>query len=252
MERIFAEIDALQKEINIHRPFKKEILDQLKEYYKIGLTYTSNALEGNSLTESETKVVIEEGLTIGGKPLKDHLEAIGHAEAFDFLCKLTENKSISEEEIKKLHRLFYVHIDQKNAGQYRIVPTLITGSKYSLPPPKELPQLMHDLIPYIGQVRAEEHPVKAAALIHKKFVFIHPFIDGNGRVARLLMNLFLLQEGYNIVIIPPITRSEYIENLEIAHTNDKGFINFIARMAKECQKDYLRLIMPFRESTTPP
>lgn len=242
MKSILAEIDQIQKEIDAFKPFKKEILDLLKEYYKIGLTYSSNALEGNSLTESETKVVLEDGLTIGGKPLKDHFEALGHAEAYDFLYKIAKNKSISEEEIKKLHQLFYRRIDEKNAGKYRTVPALITGSKYPLPSPKEIPQLMHQLIPYISQERETKHPVEAAALAHMKFVFIHPFIDGNGRVARLLMNLLLLQDGYNIVIIPPIVRSEYIENLEKAHTDKKGFIHFIARMVKEGQRDYLRLI----------
>lgn len=247
MQNILNEIDQLQTEINSFKPFKKEVIALLKEYYKIGLTYTSNALEGNSLTESETKVILEDGLTIGGKPLKDHFEVLGHAEAYDLLFKLAKNKSISEEEIKKLHQLFYNRIDKKNAGNYRILPALITGSKYPLPSPKEIPQLMQKLIPYIAQIRTIKHPVEAAALVHKEFVFIHPFIDGNGRVARLLMNLLLLQEGYNIVIIPPILRSEYIENLEKAHTNEKGFINFISRMVRECQKDYLRLLSSLSE-----
>ncbi len=245
MGNIFSEIDQLQLEINACKPFQKEILDQLKEYYKIGLTYTSNALEGNSLTESETKIVVEEGLTIGGKPLRDHLEAVGHAEAFDFLYRIAKNRSISEEEIKKLHQLFYMHIDPTKAGCYRTIPVFVTGSKYPLPAPKELSHLMGECVLRMERMRKEKHPAEAAALIHKEFVFIHPFIDGNGRVARLLMNLFLLQEGFNIVIIPPAVRSEYIENLEKAHTDDRLFVQFIARMVKECQKDYLRLIANF-------
>lgn len=242
MPNIFEEIDQLQAEINSHKPFAKDILNQLKEYYKIGLTYSSNALEGNSLTISETKVVIEEGLTIGGKPLKDHFEALGHAEAYDLLFKLAKNKNLSEEEIKKLHKLFYLRIDKKNAGKYRKVPALITGSAYPLSKPAEISALMQKFVFQINQIRATKHPVEIAALAHKEFVFIHPFIDGNGRVARLLMNLILLQEGYNITIIPPAARSEYIADLEKAHVNDKDFIYFIARMVKECQRDYLRII----------
>jgi Fic family protein len=103
---------------------------------------------------------------------------------------------------------------------------------------------MKSLIPHIEKFRKEHHPVKAAALIHKEFVFIHPFTDGNGRTARLLMNLILLQEGYSIAIIPPITRREYIDSLELAHQNDEEFIHFIARMIRETQKDYLRLFAP--------
>ncbi len=242
MSNVFNEIDQLQEKINAHKPFKKDILNQLKEYYKIGLTYTSNALEGNSLTISETKVVLEDGLTIGGKPLKDHFEALGHAEAYDLLYKFAKNKSISEEEVKKLHQLFYARIDKKNAGKYRSVPALITGSQYPLPSPKDILDLMHKFISQSNQMRSVKHPVEVAALTHKEFVFIHPFIDGNGRVARLLMNLVLLQEGYNIVTIPPAVRSEYIADLEKAHVDDKDFIEFIARMVKECQLDYLRLI----------
>lgn len=242
MSNIFEEIDQLQAKINSHKPFTKEILNQLKEYYKIGLTYSSNALEGNSLTISETKVVIEEGLTIGGKTLKDHFEALGHAEAYDLLFKLAKKKNLTEKEIKKLHKLFYLRIDKKNAGKYRNVPALITGSAYPLPKPTEIPVLMQKFVSHIDQIRRSKHPVELAALTHKEFVFIHPFIDGNGRVARLLMNLILLQEGYNITVIPPAVRSEYIADLEKAHIDDKDFIHFIARMVKECQQDYLRVI----------
>lgn len=240
---IFKEIDSLQNEINSYRPLSPDLLKQLKEYYKIGLTYSSNALEGNTLTESETKIVLEEGITIGGKPLKDHLEAIGHADAYDFLYTLVNNKTVNEKEIQQLHQLFYYRIDEKHAGKYRSTKAIITGSKYPLPKPADLPSLMKELIPLIDKLRKEHHPVIAAALAHKEFVFIHPFIDGNGRTARLLMNLILLQEQYTIAIIPPIMRRDYIDSLEQAHTSDKEFIQLIARMVRETQKDYLRLFL---------
>jgi len=240
---IFKEIDSIQEEINSYRPLSPDFLRQIKEYYKIGLTFSSNALEGNTLTESETKIVLEEGITIGGKPLKDHFEAIGHAEAYDFLYTLVNSKTVQEKDIQQLHQLLYFRIDEKNAGKYRSTKAIITGSKYPLPKPGDLPLLMKELIPRIDKFRSENHPVKAAALAHKEFVFIHPFIDGNGRTARLLMNLILVQEKYPISIIPPITRSEYIDSLEQAHINDHNFINFIARMVRETQKDYLRLFL---------
>lgn len=243
MKTIFQEIDALQEEINSYRPLDRDLLKQIREYYRIGLTYTSNALEGNTLTESETKVVLEEGITIGGKPIKDHFEAVGHAEAYDFLFTLYQKKSLQEKDIKHLHKLIYYRIDDKRAGEYRENKAVITGSKYPLPKPADLAGLMKKLIPRISQLRKEKHPVEAAAILHKEFVFIHPFVDGNGRVARLLMNLFLLQEGYLIAIIPPVVRREYIDCLEGAHQSDKNFVHFIARMARETQKDYLRLFL---------
>lgn len=240
---IFREIDFLQREISSYKPLKADFLKQIREYYKIGLTFSSNALEGNTLTESETKIVLEEGITIGGKPLKDHLEAIGHAEAYDFLYTLIKDKAVREADIQHLHKLIYFRIDEKNAGQYRSSKAIITGSKYPLPKPSELSNLMNEFIPHMDRWRKEHHPVKAAALAHKEFVFIHPFIDGNGRTARLLMNLILVQEGYNISIIPPIMRREYIDSLELAHTDDKDFVSLIARMVRESQKDYLRLFL---------
>lgn len=241
MKELLKEIDKLQGEINTLRPLDKQLLDQQKEYFRIGLTYTSNALEGNSLTETETKIVIEEGITIGGKPLKDHFEAIGHSEAFDFVYTLAKEKAIKEQDIKDLHRLFYFRIDKANAGEYRAKRAIITGSKYPLPSPEDLPDLMKKFVTKLKKLRKEKHPVEFSAIAHKELVFIHPFTDGNGRVARLLMNLFLLQEGYTITIIPPVVRREYIQALEKAHTDDRDFIEFTARMVRETQKDFLRL-----------
>ena len=157
---IFKEIDSLQKEINAYRPLSLDYLKRIREYYKIGLTYSSNALEGNTLTESETKIVLEEGITIGGKPLKDHFEVIGHGEAYDFLYTLVHDKAVRENDIKHLHQLFYYRIDEKHAGKYRTSKAIITGSKYPLPKPDDLPLLMQDLIPHIEKYRKEHHPVK--------------------------------------------------------------------------------------------
>jgi Fic family protein len=142
-----------------------------------------------------------------------------------------------------LHKLIYYRVDEKNGGVYRKSQAVITGSKYPLPKPRELAALMKKFIPRISKYKKELHPVEAAAKIHKEFVFIHPFIDGNGRVSRLLMNLVLIQEKYPIALIPPVTRRDYIDSLEKAHLNDADFIEFIARMVRETQKDYLRLFL---------
>ena len=241
MLQIFSEIDKLQKEINTHRPLPPNTIKQLKEYYRVGMTYSSNALEGNSLTETETKIVLEDGITIGGKPIKDYYEALGHSEAYDYIYELAKNGDITENNIKKLHKLFYNRIDEKKAGKYRTEKVIISGSKYSLPGPEKINSLMCEFVTKMGKVK-NMHPVEYAAIAHKELVFIHPFIDGNGRVARLLMNLILLQKSYCIAIIPPILRRDYINALEKAHTSDSDFKKFIAGTVKETQKDYLRLL----------
>lgn len=235
-------LDLYQNTINELRPFEGEMLKQIKDFYRIGLTWTSNALEGNSLTESETKVLIEDGLTVGGRPLRDMFEAVDHARAYDYMFTLLGNKEITEENILYLHKLFYQNIDGEFAGKYRDIPVFISGSNYPVTKKEDIQSEMHDLCEWIKNERDQYHPVEFAALLHKKFVFIHPFKDGNGRVARLLMNTALIQDGFLPALIPPILRNEYIFLLEKAHENDSQFINFIAERELESQKDFLRLL----------
>ncbi len=244
-ENRIKEIDELKTKIDKHRPLTKHALEQLKEYYRIGLTYASNAIEGNSLTETETKIVIEDGITIGGKPLKDHYEAMGHSEAFSFLYDLAKNKTITEADILKLHHLFYYRIDEKDAGKYRKVNVLITGSTFKPPSYSEVSALMKKFTDKIPAMQKKYHPVEFSAHIHKELVTIHPFVDGNGRTARLLMNLALLQTGYVITIIPPILRNDYINAIkksQIEPKEDRPFINFISSMVYESAKEYIRLL----------
>ena len=241
-ENRLSDNDTLQEKIREHRPLDAYEVKQLKEYYRIGLTYSSNALEGNSLTESETKVVLEDGITIGGKPLKDHLEAIGHSEAFDLLYKLADSQEITEDDILGLHRLFYYRIDAGTAGKYRDRNVIITGTDFMPPAPTAVPSAMQE---FLGNVPTllQLHPVEYAAMLHLNLVNIHPFIDGNGRTARLLMNLALLQAGFPITIIPPIIRGDYISALRDSNKGDNTpFINFTSCCVWESQKEYLRLL----------
>lgn len=213
----------------------------MREHFRIGLTWASNALEGNSLTETETKVVIEDGITIGGKPLKDHFEAIGHAEAFDYLHKLARCTEITERDILKLHKLFSYRTDEANAGRYRKQNIIVTGTDFVFPAPSELKGLMTAFAGELPRLRAEQHPIEFAALLHTRLVTIHPFVDGNGRAARLLMNLALLQEGYPVTIIPPVLRSEYLTAVRESNTgNEIPFVNLLSSMVWESQRDYLR------------
>ena len=242
------EIDELHKEIVSYRPLKKQELHELKEYYRIGLTYTSNALEGNSLTETETKIVLEEGITIGGKLIKDHLEAIGHSDSYDLLYKFAKHPTIHEKDILALHKLFYIRIDPKVAGKYRKEQVFITGTEYTPPPSSNVPRLMKEFIQEIPDLEKNYHPVEYAALLHLRLVTIHPFVDGNGRCGRLLMNLALLQKGHVLTIIPPVVRRDYIETIKKAQVAKEfaEFINFITTMVYESQKEYLRLVRALR------
>ena len=174
-----AKVDLYQKTINEMRPFEGELLKQIKDSYRIGLTWTSNSLEGNSLTESETKVLIEDGLTVAGRPLRDMFEAVDHAKAYDYMFTLLDNKEIKEENILYLHKLFYKNIDEIFAGKYRDTPVFISGSNYPVTKVENIQDEMNNLYEWIKVERDEYDPLEFAALVHKKFVFIHPFKDGN-------------------------------------------------------------------------
>jgi len=241
---LYDRADALKTAIDAIRPFEGEMLRQLKAYYRISLTWTSNALEGNSLTEIETKVLLEDGLTIGGKPLRDTLEALGHSLAYDYMYSLLGKRRISTADTKTLHNLFFKAIDEANAGVWRDVSIIVTGTDYKFPAPSELDELMANLSKWIESERDKMHPVRFAALLHLKFVTIHPFIDGNGRVARLLMNAALIQDGYMLAIIPPILRKEYLSTIK--NYQQKGladpFCDFIAERVIETEKDIMRLL----------
>ena len=206
----FKKADENNRLLSAYRPLPLETLKSLREYYRVGLTYTSNALEGNSLTESETKVVIEDGLTIEGKPLRDHYEAVGHAKAYDYIYQITEKEGLEEEDILALHRLFYQQIDAEKAGKYRDVKVYISGSRYAVSAVSKIPAEMQKLVKWYNDNEKKLHPIELAATLHQRFVFIHPFVDGNGRMARLLMNLALLRNGFTIAIIPAVIADRVI------------------------------------------
>lgn len=243
----FSSIDAIAKELREYRPLAKREVQELREYYRIGLTYTSNALEGNSLTQAETKVVLEEGITIGGKLIKDHLEALGHSDAYNLLYTLVKHKEITEKDIVKLHKFFYQRIDPSRAGKYRKEQVFITGTDFIPPTAKAIPALMEAYIESLPELKKTVHPVEFAALLHLELVTIHPFIDGNGRTARLLMNLALLQDEYCITTIPAVVRADYITALQLAQKGNKqAFVNFISTMVYESLKDHVRMVRALR------
>jgi len=241
---MYERVDANKKIIDSIRPFEGEYFPQIREYYRIGLTWSSNALEGNSLTEVETKVLLEDGLTIGGKPLRDTFEAIGHSHAYDYMFGLLRERKIEINDIKALHHLFYISIDKPTAGVWRKINIVVTGTDYEFPKHSTLNKQMSGLEKWIKTERDTMHPVRFAAMLHLKFVTIHPFIDGNGRVARLLMNTALIQDGYMLAIIPPILRVDYIKTLRDYQLrgNAEPFCNLVAERVYESEKEIIRLL----------
>lgn len=240
----FPQIDLNKVAIDQMRPFEGELLKQIRDFYRIGTTWSSNAIEGNTLTESETKILLEDGLTVGGKPLRDTYEAIGHGKAYDYMFTLLHSGTISLDNIKQLHKLFYEIIDADNAGVWRKKPIFVSGSTYVFPAPEQLEQKMQELAAWIAAHREDYHPVEFAAILHLRFVSIHPFIDGNGRTARLLTNLALIQRGYLPVIVPPILRMEYMTAIRAYQVSGREdpFIAFVAAQELETQKDMMRLL----------
>ena len=240
-------IDKTKALIDSRRPLKPEEVKELDAYFRIGLTYSSNALEGNTLDLTETKILLEDGLTVGGKPLRDSYEAVGHARAYDFMLEAARSMqfTFTETMILQLHKLFFQKIDEEAAGVYRSVQVFITGTEYMPPPADEISALMKVFTDELAGKWNREHPVRLAALAHQKLVDIHPFEDGNGRTARLLMNLILINHGYQIVSIPPILRREYIAAIEmgrrIESATGEALTKFIAECEIEAQKDFCRM-----------
>ena len=242
-DNYFEEVDSLKRKLDSKRPIPKETLKSLRESINLEWTYNSNGIEGNTLTLRETQVVLE-GITVGGKSIKEHLEAINHEKAILFLDDLVkDNEPISEWNIKNIHQLILKDIDNENAGRYRKENVTIKGATHIPPDYLKVPELMEKLI-LTYNTWNEYHPIIQAALLHGELVKIHPFVDGNGRTSRLLMNLDLMNSGYNPVIIKKESRLKYYEALDKAHTtgNYTDFVKLVTKLEVEMLKKYLELL----------
>lgn len=216
MEEIFEKLTKKKKQLDKHRPLSSEQLKNIEDWLKVELTYSSNAIEGNTLSRIETAEVIDKGVgaVISGKPLKDQLEAINHAKALDFIKNLADVKKshqfITEKDIRDIHKIILTGINDYAAGLYRNIEVFIRGVDVELPGPQKIPKLMANFIHWL-EGEQSKHPVKIAADAHFKLVSIHPFIDGNGRTARLLMNLILIINGYPMAIVRNEERTQYLQ-----------------------------------------
>ena len=235
---LFASLDALKARLDAHRPLPADIVSQIRQDMRIRFTYHSNAIEGNTLTMSETKAVLEDGITIGGKSLKEHLEAVGHSHAIDYMEALVQkDEALTERTLKEIHNLILRNIDGANAGTYRRMNVLISGAGHIPPPAERVLEKMEAFFRWYGAARGALHPVEFAARVHADFVNIHPFKDGNGRTARLIMNFELMRVGFPTVIVPVDARPDYYRNLDIAATQG-DYLPFVMQIAELAQKSF--------------
>ena len=239
-EMDFSKLDQLKSTLDQYRPLPKEIVANLHENLIVEWTYNSNAIEGNTLTLQETKVALE-GITVGGKTLREHFEAISHKEAILFIEELVKRaEMLSELDIKSIHSLILKNIDNDNAGKYRQHNVIISGAEHRPVTAIDVPSKMQEFITWYKTDAMQIHPVERAARVHVDFVGIHPFVDGNGRTSRLLMNLELMKSGFPPAVLKVEDRLAYYEALDLAHTtgNYEPFIEIISSVVEKSFEPY--------------
>jgi len=240
-KHVWERLQKKKKRLDSLRPFPKITLSKLREYFTVEMTYNSNAIEGNTLSLQETRAVLEDGITIGGKSLREHLEVTNHRRAMDFVESLIRKKNLSGQDILEINAIILDRIVPDVAGFYRTSRVFIRGSKYMPPSASKVPALMDEFISLLNM--KFDNPVEHAAMVHFEFVHIHPFIDGNGREARLLMNVVLMRAGYPPCYVLNAERRRYIDALEAAHKGRPGqFNNLMARCVERSLDLYLSML----------
>lgn len=240
-------IDELKAKWASQKPLEGIQLEKMKEYFNVAYTYESNRIEGNTLTMQETHLVINEGLTIGGKSMREHLEAINHSEAIEYLEELIRQQmDFGPKVLMDLHFLILKGIDRANAGKYRNVPVRISGSAHLPPQPFLLDKLMEDYFIHYRKQEQILHPVILAAEMHERLVSIHPFIDGNGRTSRLVMNLILLRNGYTLANLKGDQQSKmaYYKALEAVQVDNDPeiFYHLVADAVLDSLQKHLEMV----------
>lgn len=257
IDQQLAILDTFKSWLDSFRPLPPGVAADLQTFYTVNLTYHSNALEGNTLTQSETELVLSHGITIGGKSLVEHLEVIGHRDAMAYMEVLARNEvAIGEREIKELHSLIMLPIAPTSAsveaGVYRTLDVRAAGTGYVYASHYRVRELMEGFASWLeSEVAQSLHPVAFASEAHYRLVTIHPFRDGNGRTARLLMNLCLLRAGYPITVIDNAQRALYISALAWAQGHGDDFGRLTLLVSEACRRsflEYLRLLATAGES----
>lgn len=244
--KILESIEGKKRELDRYRPFPASLVRKLDEEFTLEWTFNSNAIEGNTLSLQETELVVNRGMTIGGKSLKEHFEAINHVEAVKYLYEFCSKKTdLTEEYLLEIHKLILKNIDDDNAGTYRRHNVRIVGA-YHLPPnAQKIKKLIVEYINWYYENSRKLPVAELASRVHYKLVHIHPFLDGNGRTARLLMNLILIQNGYPPAVILNLDRKKYYRVLKDADMgNIERFDNFIGKSIERSLVIYLNTITP--------
>ena len=249
LQELIKQADDLKKCLDSFRPLDQAHFAKIEKYYDESYTYNSNKIEGNTLTLQETSLILNKGITIKGKSLREHFEAVNHNEAIEYIKDIAKNNiNLTEKTLFDIHYLILKSIDKENAGIYRNCSVRISGSSHVCPNYLKVPNLMADYFRFYDENKKHLHPILLASDMHEKLVTIHPFIDGNGRTARLIMNLILLQNGYNIANIKgdENVRLSYYETLEKSQAkNDREpFKILITNAVKSSLIDYLNMIAP--------
>ena len=247
MKELLQKIDALRNELNKYRPLSAAQLQKLEEALFVEYTYESNRIEGSTLTLAETALIIQKGITVSGKSLREHLEAINHYEAIGFIKSIAEkNEPLNERTVKDIHALVLRGIDTENAGRYRNVNVRIAGSRHIPADALKVQELMDDYFGFYEKQKEIIHPVLMSAYMHEKLVTIHPFIDGNGRTSRLIMNLILLQHGYTLANIAGDNESriQYYNALEKCQSDNacEEFLQLVTAAELGSITSYLNII----------
>lgn len=249
-KRLLVRIERKKHQLDQLRPLPIAAAARLREQIMVEWIYNSNAIEGSTITLQETRLILETGLTIGGKSLREHLEVINHQDAISYIEDLTASSDpISSFHVRQIHKLVLSRIDDANAGRYRESQVRIAGSRFTPPESWLVPNLMTEWADWLASESQNHHPAALAALAHHRLVAIHPFIDGNGRTARLIMNLLLLRAGYPPTVIQQIYRRQYYRVLGFADSGrPAALVNFIARAVERSLNLYLEACIP---NTTP-
>ncbi len=244
--RLLARLEQKKTQLDALRTLPAAAVRRLNQQLTVEWIYNSNAIEGSTLTLRETQLILETGLTIGGKSLREHFEVINHKEAIEYVEGLVAvDEPVTPFHVRQIHKLVLAHIDDESAGQYRNLPVRIAGAAHQPPGAWEVPRLMDEWGDWLNGPALALHPVERASLAHHRLAAIHPFIDGNGRTARLVMNLLLMREGYPPTIILRVNRRQYYRVLAEADAGDQAsLVNFVGRAVERSLTLYLQACTP--------
>jgi len=244
--RLLSRIEQKKAQLDALRPLPAAAVARLREHILVEWIYNSNAIEGSTITLQETRLILETGLTIGGKPLREHFEVINHRDAIQYVESLVASpEPITPFHVRQIHKLVLSRIDDENAGRYRETQVRIAGAAFTPPESWQVPNLMMEWGEWLTAEERTSHPVVLAALAHHRLVAVHPFIDGNGRTARLVMNLILMRAGYPPTVIQRVNRRLYDRVLEQADAGKPAaLVNFVGRAVERSLKLYLEACTP--------